>query len=191
MKVADVMSSPACTCSAEDPLARAAQIMWERDCGAVPVVDKQGRAIAVVTDRDICMAAFTQGRLVSELRVDQAMSKLVYTCHPEDRLSTAERTMRVHQVRRLPVVDDAGRLLGVLSINDVCRARVDSAASHFVGDVVVTLAEIGKARSATQTPSHQALQPMQHSDSRERDATRAGPRTLPEISGDPSSLFRL
>ncbi len=195
MKVADVMSSPAYTCSPNETLDRAAQIMWERDTGVVPVVDREGRAIAMITDRDICMAAYTQGRALGEIRVQQAMSKVVYTCHPDDKLSAAERTMRVHQVRRLPVVDDAGRLLGVLAVNDICRARAQSPLSGLTSDLVTTLAAIGKPRSAQPTFAEQkerATVPVaaRRPTYRETDALPGSPRMPPQPIRDPSSLFR-
>lgn len=199
MKVADVMSSPAYPCSPTETLDRAAQVMWDRDTGVVPVVDREGRAIAMITDRDICMAAYTQGRPLNQIRVQQAMSKVVYTCHPEDKLSAAERTLRVHQVRRLPVVDDTGRLLGVLSINDVCRARAESPLSGLTSDLLTTLAAIGKpraseatAQAARPTPSERPAVsvPVRRPAYRETDALPSSPRVPPQPIRDPSSLFR-
>lgn len=199
MKVADVMSRPAYLCSPTETLARAAQIMWDRDVGVVPVVDREGRAIAMITDRDICMAAYTQERALSEICVQQAMSKVIYTCHPEDKLTTAERTMRVHQVRRLPVVDDAGRLLGVLAISDICRARAQSPLSGLTSDLLATLAAIGKPRTsqpaapaAGLAPSEQkpVAPPVRRHAQRETESLPSTPRMPPQPIRDPSSLFR-
>jgi CBS domain-containing protein len=192
MKVAEVMSSPAHVCGPSEPLARAAQIMWDQDTGVVPVVDREGRAIAMITDRDICMAALTQGKPLSELRVRSAMSKLLYTCHPEDELSAAERTMRVHQVRRLPVVDDAGRIVGLLSVNDICRERARLAV---VPDVVTTLAAIGRPREgagkrvAPREPAAEAQQ-IRRPRYRETDTLLGPPRMPPQPIRDPVALFR-
>src|SRR5260370_37373881 len=61
MKVAELMVGEVTACSPDDALNRAAQIMWENDCGSVPVVDRAARLIAMLTDRDICMAAYTRG----------------------------------------------------------------------------------------------------------------------------------
>lgn len=189
MKVADVMTSPAHVCRPEEPLSRAAQLMWDHDVGVVPVVDREQRAIAMITDRDICMAAYTQARRLEDLRVHQAMSKLVYTCHPEDRLTAAERTMRVHQVRRLPVVDDAGRLLGVLSINDVCRARAVPAQAGLSTDVITTLAAIGKARDAVPVESTGETA-VRVSSLRVNEALPVSTRMPPAPIRDPAVLFR-
>jgi CBS domain-containing protein len=189
MNVAEIMSKPAYTCSPHEPLSRAAQLMWDQDVGVIPVVDREGRAIAMITDRDICMAAFTQNRPLSELRVQQAMSKVVYTCHPEDKLTAAERTMRVHQVRRLPVVDDAGRILGILSINDLCRARAGAPLGGLTADVVATLATIGKPRAIA--PKEPAPEPPIRAPSyRATDALPTASRMPPPPMRDPASLFR-
>jgi len=98
--------------------------MWERDCGGVPVVARssEGRVVAMITDRDVCMAAYTTGRPLAALRVCDAMSRELHTCKPGDPAADAEATMRDNQVRRLPVVDDAGNLAGILSIADLARA---------------------------------------------------------------------
>jgi len=108
-------------CRPWDSLNRAAQVMWENDCGCVPVVDESGRVVGMLTDRDVCMAAYTQGRLLAEMTVSSAMSKTVVICTQEDRIATAEQRMREHRVRRLAVVNGAGRIVGVLSLSDLAR----------------------------------------------------------------------
>jgi CBS domain-containing protein len=124
MKVQDLMTTEVGSCRAFDGADRAAQIMWERDCGAVPVLDQEGSVVAMLTDRDLCMAAMTQGRALSEIRVSSAMSKSLWACRPDDDLSQAEALMRMRKVRRLPVVDAEGRLLGILSLSDLARASM-------------------------------------------------------------------
>jgi len=109
MKVGELMTADAKACGPSDTLNRAAQLMWENDCGAVPVVDQQLRVIGMVTDRDICMAAYTQGRPLAQSRVESAMSHGAYTCAPGDDIASAEKLMCERQVRRLPVIDEEGR----------------------------------------------------------------------------------
>lgn len=121
MKVEEVMVTDVKSCAPFDSLNTAAQIMWDNDCGCVPVVDQDSRAIAVITDRDICMAAYTQGVALKDSQVESAMSKQVFTCRPEDDLEEAENTMRLNHVRRLPVVDAEGKLAGIISLNDIAR----------------------------------------------------------------------
>jgi len=124
MRVEQLMSKDVSSCDAEDLLNEAAAIMWERDCGGVPVVARssEGRVVAMITDRDVCMAAYTTGRPLAALRVCDAMSRELHTCKPGDPAADAEAIMRDNQVRRLPVVDDAGNLAGILSIADLARA---------------------------------------------------------------------
>jgi len=124
MKVQDLMTTDVGTCRAFDGAHRGAQIMWERDCGAVPVLDQEGRVVAMLTDRDLCMAAMTQARALSEIRVSSAMSRNLWACRSEDDLSQAEAVMRAHKVRRLPVGDAEGKLLGILSLSDLARASM-------------------------------------------------------------------
>lgn len=121
MNVGQLMPRDPGTCGADDSLSRAAQIMWENDCGCVPVVDAERRPIAMITDRDICMAAYTQGRPLWSTAVSSADSRGVVVARETDTLEAAESLMQTHRIRRLPVVDAAGRLVGILSMNDLAR----------------------------------------------------------------------
>jgi CBS domain-containing protein len=119
--VHDAMGTRVYVCSPEDTLARAAQIMWEKDLGCLPVCEPGRKVIAMLTDRDISMAAFMQWKHLGEASVESAMSRSLSTCSPDDELVQAEDIMRANQVRRLPVVDDNGVLVGLLSLGDVAR----------------------------------------------------------------------
>jgi CBS domain-containing protein len=121
MKVQNLMTKNVRSCAAEANLSEPARIMWEEDCGCVPVVESEGaeRVIGMITDRDISMAAYTTGRALPEIGVREAMSRGVSFCRPGDSLHSAEATMRVAQIRRLPVVDDSEQLLGILSLSDI------------------------------------------------------------------------
>lgn len=118
--VRELMNSQPATCSPEDSLNRAVQLFWELDCGCVPVVDAERRVVGMITDRDVCMAAYTQGRPLADLTVESAMSKVVHCCSPEDTIGEAARVMAEKQVRRLPVVED-GKLAGMLSLADLTQ----------------------------------------------------------------------
>ncbi len=122
LRVSDVMSTRVHTCSMDDMLDRAARIMSEHSCGAVPVVDRQGHAIAMVTDRDICMTALACERLLSQISVMTAASRRMYAARTSDTLDFAHEVMCKHRVRRLPVVDADGHLIGIVSIADLVRA---------------------------------------------------------------------
>ena len=123
MKVGELMCSEVGRVTVEDCANEAARILWECDCGIVPVVASSdtGQLEGVITDRDICMAAYTQGKPLSEIPVRSAMSQDVLTCSPEDPIARVEERMRNAQIRRLPVVDSGRRLVGMLSLADIAR----------------------------------------------------------------------
>ncbi len=121
MKVRELMTSPVHTCRPNESLANAAQRLWEHDCGVLPVVDRDGKVRAAITDRDICMGALLRGRALAELQVGDSMSATVVTCRADDEIGKAAETMAGNQLRRLPVVDEAGKLVGMLSLNDLAR----------------------------------------------------------------------
>ncbi len=119
MRVKELMTSDVKSCSLDTNLAAAAKIMWDRDCGVVPVTDEHGRVVGVITDRDICIAAATRARVEGEIPVRDVISKVVYTCAASDDVRQALETMRLRKVRRLPVVDQGGRLAGIVSVHDI------------------------------------------------------------------------
>jgi len=117
-----IMTEPAGACSLGDPLHRTAQLMWDLDCGVVPVVDAQGRLSGILTDRDICMAAYTKALPLTAIRVEEVMTTQVVTCAPSDSVERAVGLMEDHQVRRLAVVTAERRLVGMLSLSDIAQA---------------------------------------------------------------------
>jgi len=119
MKIQNIMTTSVASCSPDTNLAAAAGLLWESDCGWLPIADGEGRVVGVVTDRDICMAVATKSRLASEIPVREIMTGAVYACHPNDDVKSAIKTMRNEKVLRLPVVDDDGRLQGIISMNDI------------------------------------------------------------------------
>jgi CBS domain-containing protein len=120
--VGSIMTRNVVSCSGNDTLHRAAQIMWDRDCGAIPVVDAEGRAVGLVTDRDLCMAAYTRGRPLSAISVSSLLSGKLHTCAASTSLDEAVSRMRTQRVRRLVVVDPRDqRLVGMLSLADLAR----------------------------------------------------------------------
>lgn len=145
MQIKDVMVRDVKTCVSADCLSRAAQLMWENDCGVVPVIDADERVVGMITDRDACMAAYTKGRPLSEIRVDEVMSRDVKTCRSEDTVADVEAKMRMQRVRRVPVTDPLGHLTGIVSLNDLARAAADpgNAANGLArAEVAETLASI-------------------------------------------------
>ena len=123
MKVEQIMNRKVKVSRPQESLSKAAQIMWEEPCGAVPVVDEHSKPIGFLTDRDICMAAYTQGKPLEALRVETAMARRVVSCRAEDDLRSAAELMRVNRTRRLPVINRDGTLVGLLSLDDLaCEA---------------------------------------------------------------------
>jgi len=153
MKVEKLMHGDVGACHANDKGSLAARIMWERDCGCVPVLDESSYVVGMVTDRDLCMASYTQGKSLQDIRVRTAMSKELWSCRLNDDLSDAERTMREHQVRRLPVIDARGDLKGILSLSDIAREAAREARDRpkqievSYTDVAETLGAINVPRS--------------------------------------------
>lgn len=123
MRIDQIMTQDVCTCRQDDSLDRAAQLMWDRDCGCLPVCVADGvtRVIGLITDRDICMCALFQRKPLSELRVSQAMSKQVQACKVSDSVVAAEEVMAEAQIRRLPVLGDNDALVGMVSLSDLAR----------------------------------------------------------------------
>jgi CBS domain-containing protein len=148
MKVEQIMSRHVKVVGIESTLADAARIMWENDCGCVPVVDDRGRLAGVLTDRDICMAAYLAGRPLMDLPIRRSMSGRPIACRPNDSIADAEKTMQDAQIRRLPVTTREGELLGVLSLNDVARA----AARANKDGTDLSLGEVGFTLSAVSQP---------------------------------------
>ncbi len=126
MLVRDLFTSGAAFVRPDTNLAAATALLWERDCGILPVVDDANRVIGVVTDRDICMAVGTRNRLASDIAVREVCAGVAHTCRAGDTVSSALRTMRQNGVRRLPVLEDDGALAGMLSINDIVLAAKES-----------------------------------------------------------------
>jgi CBS domain-containing protein len=153
MKVQDAMTQGATTCRPETDLEQAVRMMWDRDLGCIPVVDEQGTVVGMLTDRDVCMGVYTQGKRLGDARVQDSMAHEVFWCRPSDSLERALSTMADHQVRRLPVVDGDNRIQGVITVNDLARAAVRTAdvseRHRLVFELVEALAAICEPRAAS------------------------------------------
>lgn len=141
MKAKELMTREIASCAPDTRLNDVVRIMWERDCGFVPVVDPASKEISgVVTDRDACMAAYTKGKALSDLIARDAMATKVWTCNHQDDLSAVHEAMRKHQIRRMVVVDDSGKPVGVLSLNDLAL----NAQKKGRGDAIEVASTLGK-----------------------------------------------
>lgn len=125
MKVEQIMTRNVRSCRVEDSLDVAAGAMWEQDCGCVPIIasadDGRQIVVAMLTDRDIAMAAYTQGRPLHEIKCSSAMSRQLCSCHPNDPVSLAIKILAKNQLKRLPVISGDMELVGILSLADVAR----------------------------------------------------------------------
>jgi len=130
LEVGDLMTRNAVSVRASEPLSTAAKLMWDYDCGAIPVLEDAGeRVVGMVTDRDICMATWSRNLAPSAIVAADAMSQGLVYCSSTDSIEAAEGIMRSRKVRRLPVLDAGGKLIGILSVTDIARvARQRSAA---------------------------------------------------------------
>jgi len=122
MLVQDLMTRNVAAVRPDQTLAVAARLMWDCDCGALPVVEGDRKVIGMITDRDICMACWSRSLAPSALLVRDATSSDLVSCSPQATIAAAEAAMSGHQVRRLPVMDAEMRLVGILSLADIARA---------------------------------------------------------------------
>jgi CBS domain-containing protein len=146
MRIKDIMSQPVVTCPTEATLDHAARLMWEYDCGVIPVLDDDGRLAGIVTDRDVCMAAYTQGRTLHDIPVTTAMAKQVIAVHGNDTIENAETLMSEYQIRRLPVLDSESRPVGIVSMNDLARQAARKQRDGVEHALVQTLAAVCQPR---------------------------------------------
>jgi CBS domain-containing protein len=142
MKIEQLMMKTTTTCRSGHSLSEAARIMWENDCGCLPVTAGDGsrRLLGIITDRDICLAIRSEGISPGDLRVEDAMTEVVRACNPLDPVSEAMVIMGEARVRRLPVVDDAERVIGLLALADLALEAMRQAAWEIPE---ITTAEVG------------------------------------------------
>ena len=135
MKVRDLQTSDVQAVGPDTNLAAAAQIMWECDCGVVPVVDEDRIVVGMITDRDIAIATTTRSAAPADIQVRHVMTTgELHSCRPDDDVRDALNTMGEYRVRRLPVTDRQNRLVGILSLNDLVRHVNYRAGADVPGD---------------------------------------------------------
>jgi CBS domain-containing protein len=151
MYVSEIMTRKVASCVETDTLADAARLMVEVDCGAVPVVAQAAsrQVVGIVTDRDICLAAYRIGKPLAEIGVQDAMTAAVRTCSADASAGEAEYVMRDAAVRRLPVVDERGALIGIISLADLAR---DAEHERRLSQPAVSRIEIGATLAAICAP---------------------------------------
>lgn len=133
--VTSVMTAnPAC-CQRDTPLPKVAQLMVDHDCGQIPVVDAGNKPVGVVTDRDIAIRIVAPGKDPSRATAADAMSSPCKTVTSSTSLQDCVCLMEAEQVRRIPVVDNTGVLVGIVSIADIALAGKDEATAEVVKEV--------------------------------------------------------
>ena len=123
--IRDLMTSKVETVSPDQTAREAASFMLSADTGSIPVCE-DNRVIGMITDRDIAMAAYTQGVRLGDTSVAGAMANRVCSCSPESSAADVEALMQSAQIRRVPVVDADGKLVGILSLADLARSAHSS-----------------------------------------------------------------
>ena len=144
-KCSEVMTPDPTSCSPDDPITKVAGVMKQQDVGAVPVVESpsSARLVGIITDRDIVVKVVADGRAVEGATVRDAMTPNPVTCRVDDDLDRALALMAERQVRRMPVVDEAGRLRGIIAQADIAtRVNRDSR----TGELVEAISEPGTVR---------------------------------------------
>jgi CBS domain-containing protein len=120
MKLKTLMVKEVIACAPHTNLEEAGRLMWDHDCGAIPVLDDEGHPVGIVTDRDIAMSAVLNHKPLWDISAGEVIgSREVFTCHANDDIQAALAVMQSQHIRRMPVVDGDGRLLGLLSIDDI------------------------------------------------------------------------
>jgi len=157
MTIEPSMSREVHRCRPDDTLNYAALTLWERDCGSLPVCagDAESQVIGMLTDRDICMAALFQGKPLHELKVADAMSRDIRVAKVDDRLEDVELLMRELKIRRVPVTDESGGLVGIVSLADFARVARGRATSRRAG--VVSERDVGHTLAAICDPGRAHL----------------------------------
>jgi len=152
MKIRNVMSETVPTCSPHDPLLDAARVMLRHNVSCLPVVqgDASRRVVGMLTDRDVSMAVARDHEAIGELQVRSAMGAAEPSCSPDDPVADALEGMRSAGVSRLPVVDDRGRLVGLLSLEAVARETSSGRESLPAELICLTIAESAHSRPSAE-----------------------------------------
>ena len=130
MLVEELMSRRVQSCRPETDLGTAAQMMWDGDFGVLPVVDQEEKVQGVLTDRDICLAVAAKRQPAMEIKAGDTISGQAYCVHMNDDIHEALKQMKLHHVRRLPVLNAQEKLQGMISINDIILDAHEKGPDH-------------------------------------------------------------
>ena len=156
MKVRDIMKPRTYTCRGDATLAEAAAVMAEHACGILPIIEPESsRLLGVITDRDVCLGALAQKKPLEAIPVRSAFSWRLVTCREDDDILTLCRAMSENGVRRLPVTNRRGAVVGLVSLDDLAHlaCKVEGDEGVVLRDTVTrTLAAIGQTICRHQGP---------------------------------------
>jgi CBS domain-containing protein len=144
MKIVEVMTREVHTCNTKDPIVKAAQQMEQYNVGPIPVLDDQGRLCGLITDRDIVIRGVAKGKDLTKTTCEELMSNELTCCGPDTDIHKAADIMADHQIRRLPVVDEQKRLIGICAIGDLAVRNI------YINESGQALSEISKAPATLQ-----------------------------------------
>ena len=133
MKVSEAMTAQVVTAKPTDSIKAVARIMKQVDTGAVPI-SEDGKVVGLITDRDIVLRVVAEGGDLSS-PVSGAMSDHVQSCKEDDNLADAAGQMASHQLRRLIVTDEAGKLTGILSLGDIAADYGNKVVGHTLEEI--------------------------------------------------------
>jgi CBS domain-containing protein len=123
MLVQKIMTKRVVCCTADDSAQSVARLMSLRNVGAIPVIadERSRRLIGIVTDRDLCCRVLALGKSPNSVRIRDVMTRRPFTVTPEATLAKCEKLMQKNRVRRIPVVDENGRCVGIVAQADLAR----------------------------------------------------------------------
>lgn len=157
MQAKDIMCSEIKSCGVDANLDTIASLMWNEDCGIVPIVSEDNRLEGVITDRDITMAATLKHRPLWEINASELLQgKTCHTCQTDDNIQDVLEQMGQYQLNRMPVVDAQNHVIGMLAIKDIVehtktgKAKVArNSTSLSSSEVAATLQRIRKTNGVS------------------------------------------
>jgi CBS domain-containing protein len=143
MKARELMTAAPCCCSPDDSIQTVARIMRDHDCGSVPVVEA-GQVVGIITDRDLAVRALADG-MNGGLRVRNVMTVAPECCSEDDDVESIERVMSERQVRRVPIVNADGGVVGIIAQADIARAASGGSkvSDHELTEMVASISAPG------------------------------------------------
>jgi CBS domain-containing protein len=135
MRCQEIMKSEVECFRAHDPVTKIARCMRDVNIGFVPIVDDDGHPLGAITDRDIALRVCAADKLASQTLASEVMTHEAVACRATDDLALAEELMRQHRKSRLMIVNEQGRLVGVLSLSDIVEQETDWNAAEMLREI--------------------------------------------------------